>query len=166
MYLVLVCEGDKSLLQGIPLHSQTTITLTLIVICHLAIETIDYILTICKVINNNKTVMIQLLARYFIDFCDKILSCTFRNLKNLKNELLGALVNKIFFSVKAMNGSLSFGCSKKSWTSVVFHKEKFLSFEAIYCSVAWCMQFFTNFFFWNKLEGKIHLLYTHRNFKV
>lgn len=73
-YLVFGLEGDKSLcFRGIPLHSHNNKAKPLIVICHLAIGTIDYILTICKVINNNKTVMIQLLAkaRYFIDFCDK-----------------------------------------------------------------------------------------------
>lgn len=42
--------------QGIPLHSHNNKAIPLIIICHLAIGTIDYILTICKVINNNKTV--------------------------------------------------------------------------------------------------------------
>lgn len=46
--------------QGIPLHSHNNKAIPLIVICHLAIGTIDYILTICKLINNNKTVMIQI----------------------------------------------------------------------------------------------------------
>lgn len=72
-YLVFGLEGDKSLYFRGFHYIVTMIKLPLIVICHLAIGTIDYILTICKVINNNKTVMIQLLAkaRYFIDFCDK-----------------------------------------------------------------------------------------------
>lgn len=59
--------------QGILLYSYNNKVIFLIVICYLVIGIIDYILTICKVINNNKIVMIQLLVkvRYFIDFCDK-----------------------------------------------------------------------------------------------
>lgn len=73
-YLVFGLEGDKLLcFRGILLYSYNNKVIFLIVICYLVIGIIDYILMICKVINNNKIVMIQLLVkvRYFIDFCDK-----------------------------------------------------------------------------------------------
>lgn len=72
-YLVFGLEGDKLLYFRGFYYIVIMIKFFLIVICYLVIGIIDYILMICKVINNNKIVMIQLLVkvRYFIDFCDK-----------------------------------------------------------------------------------------------
>lgn len=139
-YLVFGLEGDKSLYFRGFHYIVTIVKLPLIVICHLAIGTIDYILTICKVINNNKTVMIQLLAkaRYIIDFCDNFFPAHSVIWKKSKNELLGALVNRIFFLSKWWMEVCPMAACKKSQASVFFHKKKILSFEAIYCSAA-CM---------------------------
>lgn len=57
-YLVFGLEGDKLLYFRGFYYIVIMIKLFLIVICYLVIGIIDYILTICKVINNNKIVMI------------------------------------------------------------------------------------------------------------